>query len=64
MTAVPVSLALAVLLQASAAPWAAAEVLVPVLAVVAGLGGAWLQAVHPPAAGYGHDPALVALLVV
>ena len=47
-----------------AAPWPAAEVLVPLLAVFAGVGGTWLQAVHPPAAAYGDDPALVALLVV
>ena len=34
------------------------------LAVLAGLGGAWLQAAHPPANAHEHDPALVALLVV
>lgn len=46
------------------AAWCTAEALVPVLGVLAGCGGAWLQAVHPPATAHGHDPVLVALLVV
>lgn len=45
------------LLQTHAA-CATAEALVPLLAVLAGFGGTWLQAAHE------HDPALVALLVV
>lgn len=52
------------LLRSHAAPWPAAEVLVPALAVLAGAAGAWLQAVYPPATAHEHDPALVALLFV
>jgi hypothetical protein len=51
------------LLQAHGAS-ATAEALVPLLAVLAGLAGAWLHAAHPPANGFEPDPALVALLVV
>jgi hypothetical protein len=51
------------LLQTHAA-CAMAEALVPLLAVLAGFGGTWLQAAHPPANAHEHDPALVALLVV
>ena len=52
-------------LAAAAAPcWSMAEAAVPVIAVLAGLVGTWLQAVHPPATAHEHDPALVALLVV
>ena len=65
MTAVPLALALELFgAPAAAAPWLSADVLVPVLAVLAGGGGAWLQAVHPPATAHEHDAALVALLVV
>lgn len=64
MTAMPPAHALIELLQAPAAPWSTAEVVVPVLAVLAGVAGAWLQAVHPPATAHEHDPALVALLVL
>ena len=39
-----------------------AETAVPAIAVLAGIAGAWLQAVHPPATAHVHDPALVALL--
>lgn len=63
MTAV----AIAALLASLAAPfaaWCSAEVAVPVSGVLAGLGGAWLQAAHPPATDHEHDPALLALLVV
>ena len=48
-------------LAASARP--TAETATFALAVLAGLAGAWLQAVHPPASGYGHDAELVSLLV-
>lgn len=51
-------------LVASAPPWPPAEAVVPALAALAGVAGAWLQAVHPPASAYEHDAALVALLVV
>lgn len=52
------------LFSASVRPWLAADAVVPALALLAGAGGAWLQAVHPPAAAaHGHDPALVAFLV-
>lgn len=52
-------------LQAHAAPApAAAEAWAPLLAVLAGVGGAWLQAAHPPADAREHDAALAALPVV
>jgi hypothetical protein len=52
------------LFRALAGPWPAAEDTVPVLAVFAGVAGAWLQAIDPPAAAREHDPVLLALLVV
>jgi hypothetical protein len=52
------------LLRALPDPWLAAEAAVPALAVLAGVAGAWLQAVHPLATAHEHDPVLVALLVV
>jgi hypothetical protein len=51
-------------LAASAAAWPAPEAVVPVLALLAGAAGAWLQAVHPPATAHEYDPAIVALLVL
>ena len=63
MTAVAIA-ALLASLAAPLAAWCSAEVAVPVSGVLAGLGGAWLQAVHPPATVREHDPALFALLVV
>lgn len=62
MTAVAILAALE-LFSASAAPWLTTDAAVPALALLAGAGGAWLQAVHPSAAAHGHDPALVAFLV-
>ena len=56
--------ALLELLRASAPPPAAAEAAVPVLAVLAGVAGAWLRTTHPPATAYEHDAALLALLVL
>jgi hypothetical protein len=44
--------------------WSLAEIAVPVIAALAGIAGAWLQAAHPPAAPYEHDSALLALFVV
>jgi hypothetical protein len=41
-----------------------AEALMPVLARLAGVASASMQAVHPPATAHEHDPALVALLVL
>ncbi len=52
----------ALMLSETHAACAMADVLVPVFAVLAGLGGAWLRAAHPPA--HGHDPVLAALPVV
>ena len=51
-------------LVASTAAWLEPELVVPALAVLVGLVGAWLQAVHPPATAHEHDLALVALMVV
>ena len=51
-------------LAASVALCPSVETAVPALAVLAGLGGGWLQAAHPPYPDHGHDTALVALLVV
>lgn len=63
MTAMAAAAVLASLAVPVAA-WCTAEALVPVFALLAGLGGTWLQAVHPPATAHEHDAAVAALLVL
>ena len=65
MKAMSVAIVPEALAASAAASRTAAEALAPALAVLAGLAGAWLQAVHPPpASARERDAALVALSVV
>ena len=42
-------------------PWPGAEAAMPLLALVAGLAGAWLHIAHPPSSPQEQDMALAAL---
>ncbi|MBV1796608.1 hypothetical protein [Siccirubricoccus sp. G192] len=52
------------LLSAAAALWRAKDVAMPVLALPAGIAGAWLHFAHPPSSEHEQDAVLAALLIL